>query len=402
MAIGKSLKKRSSQGWTKAKLEEQCTHPYNLRPRRTRQSQSVPASNGVHHGPTAGAIEVAAMEQRNSLPTHHQSTGPHMNPLESLHYDIWDCVLSFLEVRDIFRLCGASRPIRTMLMTEYTFRRLCMLRYHISPRLDVSYISTSKILYAAANVATLSRQFCWDMYSMFKRRLPRVHSEVASDNIRWRIMAYFPLLCPKAPVQKGELCAFGIDDWLPANIASWYLPNLDTDNLEKLYHVRKLCEMSLVRCGSVQVYQMDLIRSLSQETRKLVSYLPYHYLRCRLNEIVKTLSEITGNKLTYLLACLGLYAAAEPQFLFLRATQLCHVHSVLQLYIKQSLEMSIADYFAACVECREYCERMSDFLWRRTVYSKLAEHLSMPCPKHNVLTRLQLSEGFRRATELVL
>ena len=84
-----------------------------------------PSSNSVGYVQATSAVEGMCMQQNSILDDDDESTD---QTIESIHYDAWDSsILQFLDIRDIFRLCSVSRRIRSLLMTEGTFRLICVV-----------------------------------------------------------------------------------------------------------------------------------------------------------------------------------------------------------------------------------------------------------------------------------
>ena len=68
------------------------------------------------------------IQEKNALGEYHELLSESSNNLDHLAYDVWfESVLPCLDVRSIFRLCGVSRKLRKLLLTEQTFKAICVV-----------------------------------------------------------------------------------------------------------------------------------------------------------------------------------------------------------------------------------------------------------------------------------
>ena len=73
-------------------------------------------------------MDISGVEEENAAEEHYQLVNESSNNLEGLVYDVWSSsILPCLDVRSIFRLCRVSRKLREQLLTEQTFKLLCVV-----------------------------------------------------------------------------------------------------------------------------------------------------------------------------------------------------------------------------------------------------------------------------------
>ncbi|XP_065193605.1 uncharacterized protein LOC135824817 [Sycon ciliatum] len=209
------------------------------------------------------------------------------NGLESVKFDVWqDILLTMLSIQDIFQLCGVSKSMQRLLLNEYTFRRLCVQRYHLSPHLKVPYIRVAKIMFIAHKVASIAfnvdeRIFNTDntfklMVKMFVRILSLALKPFAFASLRpsWTNAA---LLYPL--VEGSSLYSLAASLFLP-NISSNKLLNRCTPiNPERpvgrtKYRLKDVTDVLLEDCGSLEQYQEAIITNLDEDIHKLEEYMP--------------------------------------------------------------------------------------------------------------------------------
>ncbi|XP_065193765.1 uncharacterized protein LOC135824954 [Sycon ciliatum] len=224
--------------------------------------------------------------------------------LDSVLFDVWQAtLLPMLSVADIFQLSGTSRRLREMLLNEYTFKRICQKRYHLSPCLEMSYIRAARILFIADSVASLHHS-PWVFVN---------HVLVGSPNCRvfehkHKLLRQLSSLALMAPPTAGQITSWTFSclqselvkvDFLSVDEACEILPNVSrklfgpdsSDSDEGMntdaYRIEDLVSLLQEKCGSIEENQEALIEHLQSDISTLESYLPYVYRSRRLVDIAK-------------------------------------------------------------------------------------------------------------------
>ncbi|XP_065177078.1 uncharacterized protein LOC135806802 [Sycon ciliatum] len=411
------MKIRTSQGWTKAELEETNAHPYHRESRAVRQPQqserdaetghlrSEDVTNSNHHSPAhaADSMDGSGNEEENAPDERHELMNESSYNLDSVIYDVWsESLLPYLDVRSIFRLCGVSRKLRKLLLTEQTFKAICVRRYGISPLLDSSdlkYIDTSKALYVAIAVLRLDPIMCEQM----NNHLPSNKLDTMQYGPSCPI-PFLPFLSSKMGTFKLERCFPGKmitdlymeDVRLVIKAATKHLPKLQKDDISRTRHQQiphvsdsgytsedhldRLRDLSLQRCGSPEVYQTLLIKRIAHASSKVIPLLQYHYRAQRLLKVGRALSSI-NEQFPELLQCLGLLwslaDALSPDFFLTLPLRASAGHSTLQLYVMNQLDISLENYCMVCLKYRKLRDKQvitTELGWTQ-FFSGLGEYL---------------------------
>eukprot|EP00117_Sycon_ciliatum_P022394 scpid69596/ scgid19332/ len=229
---------------------------------------------------------------------------PILHELDSVSFDVWqDTLLPMLSILDIFRLCGVSRNVKKLLLNEYTFKRLCQRRYHLSPNLEMSYIRAARILYIADSVASMHHS-PWESINdlLVERANRRVFDHKDT------LLKQLSTLALMAPPTAGHITSWTFSclqselvkvDFLSVDEACEILPNVSrklfgpdsSDSDEGMntdaYRIEDLVSLLLEKCGSIEENQEALIEHLQRDISTLESYLPYVYRSRRLVDIAK-------------------------------------------------------------------------------------------------------------------
>eukprot|EP00117_Sycon_ciliatum_P029364 scpid74785/ scgid5746/ len=434
------MKKRTVQSSWEEQVEEDNVHlPYSLRGRpvglrqfseshtETDCHQPGPVSDSNDQGDVVRSTVVSDLEDENTADMHHELVCQSSGNLHSLLYDVWiSSLLPLLDVRSMFRLCGVSRNLRELLMTEQTFKLLCVRRYGISPLLDLSYIDISKTLFAVTTTMRLDISTCSRIYHLLP---PRKYNHMPRP--KKVLDLALPLLSAKMESLKkqGEdyariICNHDSLDCSILNIVVKGLPKLEKIDIEQEYppprsdvtgnaricydwcHLSNLKNLSVQRCGSVEAYQTEVIEKMMSFTWRVLPMLRYHYREQRLVEVANVLSATVG-KFPEALGCLGVAFPGSNDPVDVRmACKVSQWHSALQLYIVNQLDMSLEDYFKVCLEYRKVSDAQvftTEKGWRY-FYSGLGEHLrTVLSPDHseNRASQKDLLDYFAEYAELV-
>ncbi|XP_065194127.1 uncharacterized protein LOC135825315 [Sycon ciliatum] len=252
---------------------------------------------------------------------------PVANGLESVQFDVWQNVLlPMLSIPDIFQLCAVSKSMQRLLLNEYTFRRLCVLRYQLSPHLDESYyIRAAKFLFIADKVARRCDPDCTDYFC---------GNDLLLDYKGNAIVKLLSLaLNPPAmvgPVPRRTdadlLHPLVTEITLNAGHVSECFPSLSTDMIverctplytevpirSRRYRIEDITTLLLEVCGSVEHYQQAIINSLQDDMPRLEFYLPYVDDSCRFQELAKGLHSLAKSD-ARICSHLGLYVDASER-----------------------------------------------------------------------------------------
>ncbi|XP_065194570.1 uncharacterized protein LOC135825864 [Sycon ciliatum] len=379
-------------------------------------------------------MDISGVEEENAAEEHYQLVNESSNNLEGLVYDVWSSsILPCLDVRSIFRLCRVSRKLREQLLTEQTFKLLCVHRYGISPLLSESYIGTSKTLYVATSVGRLDLALAdvtnslpisfpllkvvHDIPRPVLRAsdeelvvcLPSLSSEMANlemeENCFLRVSIRQVCLAHPESVVKHlpNLKIEDIEQSPPLPIPAATRSNLDGDVLlsntmqccSEWPHLSALSSLSLKRCGTLEVYQTHLIKKISRTVSNWVPFLPNHYRAQRLLAVVEALS-CTGDILPESLECLGIKPTNLPGYEFWFAMEITKWHTALQLYIVNQLDLSLEDYITVCLRHRRYRDKHRVFTvdeWRN-FYEGLGFFLSEVLHRNHSEKRVSREELF--------
>eukprot|EP00117_Sycon_ciliatum_P027297 scpid94291/ scgid22213/ len=209
--------------------------------------------------------------------------GSEANGLEAVHFDVWqDILLTMLSIEDVFQLCAVSKSMQELLLNEYTFRRLCMQRYQLSPHLDVSYIGTAKILFIADKVASMCCPEDDDYYRNNERLLDFKGDAIVPllslalnppDTVgltpRW---TNAHLLHPL--VKEIDLVEHDALHYFPSIPEGMLLERCTPIYSNPSFQIEDITTLLLEICGSVEQYQEAIINSLQKDMPRLEFYLP--------------------------------------------------------------------------------------------------------------------------------
>ncbi|XP_065194110.1 uncharacterized protein LOC135825299 [Sycon ciliatum] len=353
--------------------------------------------------------------------------------LDSVLFDVWQAkLLPMLSVADIFQLSGTSRRLREMLLNEYTFKRICQKRYHLSPNLEMSYIRAARILYIADSVASMHLS-PWESINnlLFEGANRQVFDRMDT------LFKQLSTLALMAPPTAGQItsCTFSClqdelvyVEFVSVDEACEIIPNVSrklfgpgsSDSDEGMTtdacSIEDLVSLLLEKCGSIEENQEAMIEHLQRDIPTLESYLPYVYRSRRLVNIAICLysiakhdksaltSPVTAWLWTYIYEhCLQTpiisawtdNAFVHWNFVDVRSYlekydligirywtyaigQLATKHSVLKLLIMGRMRtVHVEDYFMAVLEYEEFLKGLpkSSIPDRATLYLQLGSYL---------------------------
>ncbi|XP_065194045.1 uncharacterized protein LOC135825237 [Sycon ciliatum] len=227
-----------------------------------------------------------------------------VNGLESVQFDVWqDILLPMLSIQDIFQLCAVSKSMQRLLLNEYTFRRLCLHRYQLSPYLDVPYIRIAKSLHIADQAASMfdsgdeSSLDYLDCLTFNCRRRSTVQ-------LLCLALKPFPIFsripsCKKSgllypPFKNATLFPEDASEDLPTISPIMIRESCTTvDPLKpfegRMYLIGDIANLLFETCGSLEHYQEAIINCLEEDMSLLLECLPYVHQSWRLVELAKGL-----------------------------------------------------------------------------------------------------------------
>ncbi|XP_065193729.1 uncharacterized protein LOC135824915 [Sycon ciliatum] len=234
-----------------------------------------------------------------------------VNGLESVHFDVWqDVLLPMLSIQDVFQLCAASKSMQRLLFNEYTFRQLCMQRYHLSPRLKVPYIRVAKLMFIAHKVAT---NFYIDDERTTIFSIEDPANALGSFLNTFVQLLSLALMSPAIAGLKPSWTNAALRDTLVKGIylhpeeASLSLPNItpviimdrctpinpDSPIGSRRYRIEDISNLLLEICGPLEQYQEAIINRLDEDMPRLEAILPFVNGSLRVVEFAKSLHGIT-------------------------------------------------------------------------------------------------------------
>ncbi|XP_065193252.1 uncharacterized protein LOC135824441 [Sycon ciliatum] len=224
------------------------------------------------------------------------------NGLECVKFDVWqDILLPMLSIQDIFQLCGVSKSMQRLLLNEYTFRRLCVQRYLLSPHLKVPYVRVAKIMFIAHKALSIA-------YTGDKRIVDETANTfelMAKTFVRILSLALKPPAFVGLKLSWTNAALFyPLGEWNTCSLyphqASEVFPKISSMDRctsinperpfgSRKYRLKDVTDLFLEDCGSLEQYQEAIITHLDEDTQELEEYLPSANRSSRLVGLAKGL-----------------------------------------------------------------------------------------------------------------
>ncbi|XP_065194088.1 uncharacterized protein LOC135825276 [Sycon ciliatum] len=285
-----------SEDNTSATSEHDCPLPETVPVDLTVRDVEVMQEELSLEGAAAGFVNESEDQQSRALESVDSGLG-------NVQFDVWQStLLPLLSIADIFLLCGVSRRLRELLYNEYTFKRLCQHRYHLSPILEMPYIQSAKVIYIATKVASLHhskrREFMNCVIGSNDRPVfeHKMRSIVRLSSLVIRLPENVNI--PTSWTSTGKLISLAQKQCVFAEDACTFLPNLSPTLIKRrcnvesgfydtVYRLQDVVNLSFESCSSIEQYQTGIITDLEKNVSEMISYMSSANRSSRLECIAK-------------------------------------------------------------------------------------------------------------------